>query len=94
MHAVRTGFVRRRADHTALGRISVTTDDDRASAKLWPAKHLDGRDELIEVDVQHPRGHAGGYSSCRRAQRDSINATIPMSMPISSNAEANSFARS
>ena len=58
VHAVLASLVRRGADHTALGRVAVTTDDDREPAQLRPAQHLDGGDELVEVDVQHPTGHS------------------------------------
>jgi len=40
-----------------LGGIAVTADDDGLTAQLGTAVHLDGRDELIEVHVQHPPAH-------------------------------------
>ena len=58
MHAVRACLVGSSTDHAALGRIAVAPDDDRATAQLGTAQQFDGRDELIEVHVQHPAGHA------------------------------------
>ena len=54
---MRPRLVGRRADHAPLGRVAVTPDDDRAAAQLGMPQHLDSGDELVEVDVQHPRGH-------------------------------------
>jgi hypothetical protein len=58
MHAVRARLVGSSADHAALGRIAVTPDDDRATTQLGTAQQFDGRDELIEVHMQHPASHA------------------------------------
>ena len=32
-------------------------DDDGATGELGPPSHLDRRDELVEVDVEHPATH-------------------------------------
>jgi hypothetical protein len=58
MHAMRARLVGRGADHAPLSRIAVAPDNDRPAAQLGAAQQLDGRDELIEVDMQHPAGHA------------------------------------
>ena len=34
--------------------VSIAADDHRQSGELRPAAHLDGGEELVEVDVQHP----------------------------------------
>ena len=62
------GLVRRRRHHAALGRVAATADDDRQPRQLGAAQHLDRRDELVEVDVQHPRlrGAAGRPSGRSR----------------------------
>src|SRR5579859_234040 len=58
MHAVRPGLVRRRADHAPLGRVTVAAHHYRPSAQFGMAQHLDRRDELVKVHVQHPPPHA------------------------------------
>ncbi len=35
--------------------VASTADDHRFARELGAAQHFDGRDELVEVDVQHPR---------------------------------------
>jgi hypothetical protein len=40
---------------------TTTADDDRQPRELGTAQHLDRRDELVEVDVQHPTGAAGAH---------------------------------
>ena len=50
------------ADHTALGRVPVAADHDRAPAQLRMPQHLDRGDELVQVNVQHPlRPRAPGF---------------------------------
>ncbi|MGH9245859.1 MAG: hypothetical protein ACRD29_16375 [Acidimicrobiales bacterium] len=46
-----------------MGRVAGAADDDSKPAQLRPAQHLDGGDELVEVDVQDPAG-AGHASQC------------------------------
>src|SRR5262249_13214696 len=53
---VLAGGVRRGRDHAALRRVAATADDHRLPDELGPPQHLHGRDELVEVDVQHPTG--------------------------------------
>ena len=48
------GGVRRGRHHAALGRVAAAADDDRQPLELGVPQDLDGRDELVEVDVQHP----------------------------------------
>ncbi len=49
-------LVRRRGHHLAgTPGISVATDHDRPPGELGVAQHFDGREELVEVDVQDPR---------------------------------------
>src|SRR5579875_2911098 len=58
MHAVRPGLVGGGADHPALGGVTVAADDDRPPPQFGTAQHLHGRDELVEVEMQHPGRHA------------------------------------
>jgi hypothetical protein len=58
MHPESTRFVRRGADHATFGRVAVTPDHHRAPPQLGMTQHLDSGDELVEVHVQHPAGHA------------------------------------
>ena len=51
-------LIRRRADHATFGRVTITPHHHRAPAQLRVAQHLDRGDELVEVHVQHPAGHA------------------------------------
>ena len=53
------GRVRRRRHHAALGRVAAAADDHRQALQLGVPQHLDRRDELVEVDVQHPLLAAG-----------------------------------
>ncbi len=57
LHAELPRLVRRGAHHTALGRVAVAADDHGPTAQFGVAQHLDRRDELVEVHVQHPSGH-------------------------------------
>ena len=52
-------LVRRRRDHRALVDDPAPTDHDRLAGQLRLAQDLDRRQEHVEVDVQHPPGHAG-----------------------------------
>jgi hypothetical protein len=52
----------------ALGRVAVASDDDRLALELRTAQHLDSGDELVEVHVQHPSGHALGPTRGRPGQ--------------------------
>jgi hypothetical protein len=54
-----------RADDAPLGGIAVAADHDRLSPELRPSQHLDGREELVEVDVQHPSGHSSKFRPLR-----------------------------
>ena len=54
MDAVLAGRVGRRGDDTAAGGVAVAADDHRPPGQLRAAQQLDGRDELIQVDVQDP----------------------------------------
>ena len=62
MHAKHARPVGRRRDDAALGRVAIAADDDRQAPQLGSTQHLDGRDELVEVDVQHPRGHVSSLA--------------------------------
>jgi hypothetical protein len=57
VHTVLPCLVRGGADNTSLGRVAVATDNYWPALELRVAEDLDRRDELVEVDVQHPRGH-------------------------------------
>jgi hypothetical protein len=46
-----------RRDHSAFRGITVAADDDGDVAQIGPAKHLDGRDELVEIDVKDEPAH-------------------------------------
>ena len=65
VHAVLAGLVRRRADHAPLGRVAVAAHHHRPPAQLGVAQHLDRRDELVEVHVQHPAPHASTFYPTR-----------------------------
>ena len=39
---------------TAAGGVAVAADDDRPPGQLGAAQQFDGRDELVQVDVQDP----------------------------------------
>ena len=52
------GLVGRGAHHAALGRVAVTAHHDGPPAQFGMPQHLDRRDELVEVHVQHPARHA------------------------------------
>lgn len=47
----------KRCCHAALGRVTVTSHHDREPAQLRVPQHLDGGEELVQVDVQHPSAH-------------------------------------
>ncbi len=66
MNPVLAGFVGSGCHDAALGRVAIAADNDRAAPQLRSAQDLDGRDELIEVDMQHPAGH---HSSVTRRLR-------------------------
>ena len=38
--------------------VPVAADHDRLAAQLGVAQHLDGGDELIQINVQYPARHA------------------------------------
>jgi hypothetical protein len=63
VHAVFAGFIGGGADHAASGRVAITADDHWAPAELGTAQQLDSRDELVQVDVQHPVGHIASLPS-------------------------------
>ena len=54
VHAERPRLVGGGAHDTALGGVAVTADHDGQAAQLRSPQDLDGRDELVEVDVQDP----------------------------------------
>ena len=55
VHAEGPGLVRRRGHHLPRPpRVAVAADDDGQAGELGPPAHLDGRQELVEIDVQHP----------------------------------------
>ena len=58
VHAELARLVGGGAHHAALGGIAVAAHHDRLAEQFRVAKHLDGRDELIEVHMQHPPAHA------------------------------------
>ena len=47
-------LVRRRRDDCSLGGIAASADDHRLAGEFRMPQHLDGGDELVEVDVKHP----------------------------------------
>ena len=53
-HAERPGFVGCGRHHGAFRGVAPTADNDRLASKLRPPEHFDRRDELVEIDVQHP----------------------------------------
>ena len=53
--AERSRLIRRGRHNCALGGVAPSADDHGLACQLWTAKDLNGCDELIEVDVQHPR---------------------------------------
>ena len=59
VHAELPRLVGRGADHAALGGVAVAAHHDRLAAQFRAAQHLDGRDELVQVHVQHPPAHNG-----------------------------------
>jgi hypothetical protein len=59
--AVCACFVRRRRHDGSLGRIAAPADDHGPARELRVTQHLDGGDELVHVDMQHPR--AGTHES-------------------------------
>lgn len=50
-------LVGRRRDDGPLGGVAPAADDDRVARELGVAQHLDRREELVHVDVQHPARH-------------------------------------
>jgi hypothetical protein len=65
VHALQPGLVRGGRDDAALGRVPVAADHDWLAPQLRPPQHLDRRDELVEVDVQHPGGHLSSLAPAR-----------------------------
>jgi len=57
VHSVPAGLVGGGGDHAALCRVAVPADYHRTAAQLGSPQDLDRRDELVEVDMQHPPGH-------------------------------------
>jgi hypothetical protein len=55
-------------DHAPLGRVAVAADHDRLAAQLGVAQHLDGGDELIQINVQYPAGHPTSLTRPRPPQ--------------------------
>ena len=54
-----------------LGGVAPAADDHRLPGELGTPQDFDGRDELIEVDVEHPAGlgHVLQCGRCRRHRR-------------------------
>jgi hypothetical protein len=71
VHAELTRLVRGGADDTPFGRVPVTTDDDRLALEVGIAEHLDRREELVEVDVEHPVGHSSKFRPLMSLRADS-----------------------
>ena len=57
VHAILPGLIGGRAHHAALGRVAVAAHHDGPPAQFGVPQHLDRRDELVEVHVQHPPRH-------------------------------------
>jgi hypothetical protein len=61
MHAELAGLVGGGAHHAPFGRVPVAAHDDRFAPQFGPAQHLNSREELVEVDVEHPAGHKSKF---------------------------------
>ncbi|GAB3556882.1 hypothetical protein GCM10027405_00700 [Arthrobacter alkaliphilus] len=57
-HAVGPGLVGRSGHDSPFRGVSSTADNDRLARKLRPAEHFDRCDELVEINMQHPRDSA------------------------------------
>ena len=68
--AERPRLVGRRRDDASLGRIATSADHHGQAGELGATQHLDGRDELVEVHVQHPGGRHRSSQPDRRARRE------------------------
>ncbi len=66
VHAELARLVGGGGDDAALRRVAVPADHDRLAAQLGVAQLLDGGEELVQVHVQHPLGHAGGLTQPAR----------------------------
>ena len=53
-HAESPGFVGCGRHHGPFRGVAPAADNDRLARKFGPPEHFDRRDELVEVDVQHP----------------------------------------
>ena len=65
----RPRFVGGGGDDAAFRRVAVAADDDRPAAELRPPEHLDGREELVEVDVEDERCHRDRSGRVRAVER-------------------------
>lgn len=61
--AERAGLEGGRRHDRPLSRLAAAADDQGQAGQLWMAQHVDRRDELPEVDMQHPGGEHGGIVS-------------------------------
>ena len=61
-HAERPGFIGCGGHHRPFRGVAPTADNDRLARKLRPPEHFDRRDELVEIDVQHPPDSAHATS--------------------------------
>jgi len=54
MDAVLACLVRRCRHYGSLRGVAGAADNDRPANQFWTAEYFDGRDELVEVDMQDP----------------------------------------